>query len=244
MSKHFSCPYGQNNLLATMAAADFSLLDPHLETVRLTKTHKLQEPNVPISQVYFLTSGIGSTVALTKSGRAVEIGLFGCDGLSGTPVIMHSGTSSHETFMQVEGSARVIDADRLREFMEQSPSLQHHLLRYVQSLMTQMSVTALANAHSRLATRLARWLLMCHDRVHGDGLNITHDFLAVMLGVRRAGVTEGTHILEGKGLIRANRGQIIIVDRERLESEADEIHGIAEAEYQRLIGFGEAARGS
>jgi CRP-like cAMP-binding protein len=107
--------------------------------------------------------------------------------------------------------------------------------------MTQTSQTALSNGQSKLEERLARWLLMCHDRINGDTVELTHEFLSVMLGVRRAGVTVGTHVLEGKGLIRASRGGITILDREGLEEEAQGFYGVPEASYARLIGFDQPA---
>jgi CRP-like cAMP-binding protein len=112
------------------------------------------------------------------------------------------------------------------------------LLRYAQALNVQTSGTAFANAEHTVETRLARWLLMCHDRVDGDDIAISHDFLSIMLGVRRAGVTTSLHILEDNDLIRAKRSVITIVDRERLEELADSAYGLPEAEYARLMAEG------
>jgi CRP-like cAMP-binding protein len=111
-------------------------------------------------------------------------------------------------------------------------------LRYAQALSVQTSGTAFTNAEHTLETRLARWLLMCHDRVDGDDIQITHEFMSMMLGVRRSGVTTATHILEGNGLIRARRGGISILDRERLEEFADNAYGLPEAEYARIMAEG------
>ena len=196
----------------------------------------LEVPEVPIELVYFPKSGVGSTVTFSNNGRRIETGLFGYEGMSGTAAILQTGYTSNETFMQVAGEGLVIEPDRLQDLMEQSPSFQRHLLRYVQAMMTQTSQTALSNGQAKLEERLARWLLMCHDRISGNEMDLTHEFLSIMLGVRRAGVTVGTHMLEGKGLIRANRGQIIILDREGLEAEAQDSYGKPEAEYARLIG--------
>ena len=237
MTKGLSCPFGQNNLIHTLSSADRALIEPHLAPVKMGKGFVLEEPNKPVRLAYFPTSGVGSTVAFSKSGRRIEVGLFGCEGMSATAVVLQTAQSSHETFMQVGGAGLAIEADRLRDLLEESPSLQRHLLRYVQALMTQTSQTALSNGQAKLEERLARWLLMCHDRSSGNEIELTHEFLSVMLGVRRAGVTVGTHVLEGKGLIRANRGRIHILDREGLESEAQDSYGVPEAEYARLIGF-------
>ena len=237
MTKGLVCPYGQNNLISTLSDADRSLIEPHLTPVQLGKGVVLEEPDTPIKQVHFLMSGVGSTVASDKNGRRIEVGLFGLEGMSGTPVVMHSGFSAHMTFMQIGGDGLAIEADSLRDLMQNSPSLQHHLLRYVQVLLMQTGRTALSNGQSKLEERLARWLLMCHDRISGDMINLTHEFLSIMLGVRRAGVTIATQVLEGKGLIRAKRGQIVILDRDGLQEEAQGSYGIPEAEYTRLIGY-------
>lgn len=213
------------------------MIGPHLESVKLSRGAVLDKANMLTTRVYFLTSGVGSTVASSKNGRHIEVGLFGLEGMSGSTVVLQAGQSSDKSFMQIGGEGLMIEADRLQDLIQQSPSLQRHLLRYVQAQQTQTGQTALANGRSKLEERLARWLLMCHDRICGDSMNLTHEFLSIMLGVRRAGVTVGTHLLEGKGLIRAERGRITILDREGLEDEAQDSYGVPEAEYARLIGF-------
>ncbi|MGB3245689.1 MAG: Crp/Fnr family transcriptional regulator [Sulfitobacter sp.] len=237
MIKGLSCPYGQSNLVSTLSGADRKLIEPHLTPVDLDRGMVLEEADAPIKLVYFLNSGVGSTVAATTNGRGIEVGLFGLEGMSGSAIAMHDRHSTYETFMQIGGTGQSIEPDKLIELMQESPSLQRHLLHYARVMMTQTSQTALSNGQSRLEERLARWLLMCHDRISGDAIRLTHEFLSVMLGVRRAGVTVGTQVLEGKGLIRADRGRIVILDRDGLVSEAQETYGIPEAEYARLIGF-------
>ena len=120
--------------------------------------------------------------------------------------------------------------------MDANPTLRLFFLHYVQALLIQTSHTALANAQAQIEERLCRWLLMCHDRVDGDDLPLTHEFLATMLGVRRAGVTTAVHALEGRGLIRAERSSIQVLDREGMEVRADGTYGIPEADYERLVG--------
>ncbi|MEI4234623.1 Crp/Fnr family transcriptional regulator [Roseovarius sp. D22-M7] len=237
VNKGLSPPVSENNLIHTMARADRNLIEPHLTPVKMDKGMVVEERLEPIRHVYFPRSGVGSTVAMVQNGRPIEVGLFGNEGMSGTAIVMQSEYSSQKTFMQIPGDGWSIDAERLRDLLGQSTSLQRHFLRYVQSLMTQVSHTALSNGHAKLEERLARWLLMCHDRIKSDKMSLTHEFMSIMLGVRRAGVTVGIHILEGKGMIRAYRGQIIILDRKGLESEAHGSYGAAEAEYARLIGF-------
>jgi len=235
--KSFPPPFSENNLIHTLSSADQALIRPYLTPVKLGKGMVLCEPGEPIVQVYFPKTGVGSTVAKIKNGRPIEVGLFGHEGMSGTAIVMQSGYSSQRTFMQISGEGFSIEAERLRDLLEHSTSLHRHFLRYVHTVMTQISYTALSNGHFKLEERLARWLLMCHDRAKSDKIGLTHEFMSIMLGVRRAGVTVGIHVLEGKGLIRAYRSQIIILNRDGLESEALGSYGIAEAEYARLIGF-------
>lgn len=237
MIKGRSCPLGQNNLIFTLSSVDRALIEPQLRVVKLDRDMVLEEPGTPIRFVYFPTSGVGSTVTSSSNGGSVEVGLFGFEGMSGMAVLLQAGYSTHKTFMQIGGEGLVIDADILQELMQKSSSLQRHLIRYVQVMLTQTAQTALSNRQSVLEERLARWLLMCHDRSSGDAINLTHQFLAIMLGVRRAGVTVATQVLEGNGLIRANRGRIVILDRAGLENEAHESYGIPEAEYSRLFGI-------
>ena len=237
MAKRLPCPFGQNNLVYTLSSDDRGLIEPNLKPVKLDKEKVLEDPGKPVEFVFFPTSGVGSTVAISESNRRIEVGLFGYEGMSGTAVVLQTDHAPNETFMQIAGEGLSIEACILRELLDQSPSLQRHLLRYVQATLAQVSQTALSNGLARLEERLARWLLMCHDRIQNDEMHLTHEFLSVMLGVRRAGVTVATHMLEGKGLIRARRGRIRILDREGLESEAQYSYGIPEAEYERLIGF-------
>lgn len=230
------CPIGQNNLLYTLNGAHRALLQPHLDPVLLDLAAVLEVPDKPPGLVYFLTSGVGSTVATSVNGRKIEVGLFGRDGMSGLSVILQGDQPGNETFMRIAGGGLAIDADIFRDLLKQHPTLQSHFLRYVQAIFMQTCHTALSNGQSRLEERLARWLLMCHDRIVVNTMNLTHEFLSIMLGVRRAGVTVGTHLLEGRGLIRASRGQITILDRQGLENEAQDSYGIPESEYKRLIG--------
>ena len=141
----------------------------------------------------------------------------------------------HLTFMQVEGHGYRIASAHLTRAMEESRSLQALLLRYVQAFSIQVAATAASNGESGIGERLARWLLMSHDRIDGDELPLTHEFLSLMLAVRRAGVTEALHVLDGTGIIKARRGVITILDRERLEEKAGESYGVPEAEYEKLI---------
>ena len=151
-------------------------------------------------------------------------------------VFLDDDRSVNQTFMQSDGSALRISADDLRAALRDSRTLHSSLLRYAQAFAVQTSQTALVNGRAKLEARLARWLLMAHDRLEQAEFPLTHSFIAMMLGVRRAGVTDTLHILEGRGLIKARRGQITVVNRKGLEAASDASYGVPEAEYARLVG--------
>ena len=141
----------------------------------------------------------------------------------------------HQIFLQVAGHGHRVPTEALSRALDASPTLRILFLRYAQTFLVQTAQTALANAGAPAEERLARWLLMYHDRQDGDDLSVTHEFLSLMLGVRRPTVTVAIHTLEGAGLIRARRGRIRVLVRERLEQAAGDAYGPAEAEYERLI---------
>ena len=226
----------RNRLLAALSPKDFSLLQPQFELGTLPVRTRLAEAGTPIEHVYFLEEGIASIVASTSQGRRIEVGIVGREGLTGIPVLLGTDRIPHESFVQTPGAAVRIKADDLRRAVLASASLHQHLLRYAQALMIQMCQTALANSSHVIEERLARWLLMCHDRMDGDELSTTHEFLSLMLDVRRASVTEALQALEDRGLISTKRGQVIVLDRAKLEDVAGDSYGVPEAEYTRLIG--------
>src|SRR4051795_1248603 len=227
----------RNRLLAMLLPEDFRLLETQLEPVPLPLRSCLIEPNTPIEHVCFLEQGIASNVAVLPHGRRIEVAVIGREGLSGTPILLGTDRTPHECFIQVPGTGLRIGTDDLRRAVTASVSLQQHLLRYVHALTIQTAQTALANGRCTVEERLARWLLMCHDRVDGDGLSATHEFLSVMLGVRRSRVTEMLGTFEDRGLISTRRGQVKVVGRVNLEAVAGDSYGVPEAEYSRLIGL-------
>lgn len=234
--------YTRNLLLGTMAEADFALLQPHLERVELQRNDTLFEAGEPIEWAYFLESGVASIVSDEEGGEKIEVGILGREGVSGIPVLLGSDRGPHRCFMQVgPSSALRIDSAALREAMNARESLRLLLLRFVQTFMVQTAQTATANGNYTLPERLARWLLMCHDRIDGDELELTHEFMAMMLAVRRSGVTVTLHTLEAAGAIRAARGRVTVLDRTKLLSVAGDAYGRPEEEYRRLIGpFGKS----
>jgi CRP-like cAMP-binding protein len=165
----------------------------------------------------------------------VEVGLIGREGMTGLPVVLGDDRTPHSSYVQATGTAQCMPALDLANAMDKSRSLRDCLLKYVQAFGVQTTHTAICNARSRLDQRLARWLLMAHDRLGTDHMPLTHEFLSLMLGVRRAGVTEALQALKTKGLVAANRGQVTIQDRKGLERVAGTAYGIPESEYRRLF---------
>jgi CRP-like cAMP-binding protein len=229
-------PSSGNRLLASLSTDDFDLLEPHLQSVTLGLRKHLERPNRRIEAAYFPEAGFASVVALQSSGKEVEIGLIGREGMTALPIVFGDHRSPHATYIQAPGTGKCMPATELRKAMQTSRSLRDSLLKFVQAFGVQTSHTAICNAHFKLDVRLARWLLMAQDRIGEDTLPLTHEFLSLMLGVRRAGVTETLHALREQGLISYGRGLITVEDRKGMERKAGAAYGVPEAEYRRLIG--------
>lgn len=189
-----------------------------------------------IDHVYFLASGLASMVASGGTNHAVEIGLVGNEGVTGLAVLLCADRSPHETFIQSPGTGWRITAADIRRAMARSDSLRESLLRYAHTLTVQMGYTALANGRYKLEERMARWLLMAQDRSDGDGISLTHESLAMMLGTRRPGVTAALNNLVKAEVIGSERGRVTVLDRHALEECANGSYGAAEAEYARFFG--------
>src|SRR5262245_21149161 len=225
-----------NAILASLSASDRGLLEPRLERVPLKFRQRLELGNRKIKSACFVECGIVSVVAVgCGDRRQAEIAVVGREGMTGLAIVLGADRSPNETFVRVEGEGHSIAADDLRKAMSESSSLAGCLLRYAHVFSVQAGHTALANAEGKIEERLARWLLMAHDRVDGDELHLTHEFLAVMLGVRRAGVTTALHQLEAEGLISTARGMVVVLDRAGLEENANGLYGVPEAEFDRLF---------
>ena len=213
-------PTSKNRILSRLSAADIALLKPDLEAVELQLRYVLEAANEPIQHSYFIEYGLASIVAANGHKR-LEVGLIGCEGMTDLPIVLGNDRSPHETFMQVAGNGVRIPAQKLREAIAQSRSLELALLAFAHRFLNQTASTALSNGTATLEERLARWLLMANDRLRGDEVPLTHEFLSLMLGVRRAGVTVALHYLEQRALIRLARKQIVITDRKGLEAAAN-----------------------
>jgi CRP-like cAMP-binding protein len=225
-----------NRLLQALSAQDRSLLSPHLVRGSFKVRETFERPNRPIQRVYFLDTGIASVVAEHPDGRRIEIGIIGSEGMTGTAIVLGSDRTPHSCYIQVTGEGHSIPVAAIRQAMRQSPSMQAGFLKFVQAFTVQTAHTAIANARASLQERLARWLLMAQDRIAGDTLNLTHEFLALMMAVRRAGVTEALQALEDRKLIECRRSQIILLNRKGIEKIAGHFYGTPEAEYRRLLG--------
>jgi CRP-like cAMP-binding protein len=226
----------RNRLLAALSHADRDLLTHALETVDLDVHQVLEAPNEPVSHAYFIESGIVSVVAAVPPNDRMEVGMIGYEGMTGLCIVLGEDRSANETLVQSSGSAMGLSNKSLREMMDASRTLTLALLRYVNVSMVQGSQTALANGRGRLDERLARWLLMWDDRIRPHDITVTHEFLALLLGVARPGLTHTMHQLEAKGLVRTTRSLIQVLNRDGLRLAANGFYGVSEAEYDRIIG--------
>jgi CRP-like cAMP-binding protein len=229
----------QNRLLALLPHEDYELLRPHLEPVTLGYRHSLYRANQPIEHVHFIESGVGSLVNTMKNGDASEVGTIGNEGFTGLPVIFGTGLAPTSVYMQVPGAGLRIEAGLISEAFQESESLRSIMLRYADAFFNQVAQSAACNHFHSLEQRCCRWLLMTHDRMHADEFLLTHEFLAMMLGVRRAGVTVAAGGLQRDGLIRYSRGHVTIVSAEGLRERSCECYALSKLEFDRLLGDAE-----
>jgi CRP-like cAMP-binding protein len=225
---------GENRLLAALSTEEHERLAPHMETVKLNLREILFRPDDIISHVYFLTNSIVSLLTDLEDGMGMEVGLVGREGMVGISAIL-GGEETKVATVQREGYALRMSADRLREEFARGGSLQRALLRYTHALMTQISQSVVCNARHRVEGRLARWLLMYRDRTDSDTFEMTHEFMANMLGVRRPGVSEIANRLQEMGLIRYQRGRIEILDREGLERLVCECYPMVKERFDNFL---------
>jgi CRP-like cAMP-binding protein len=227
---------GRNELLKRLSQGDYYLLAPHLVELDLPLRKYLERRGRAISAAYFPENGIASVVANGRVGAGVEVGLVGRDGMSGVAALLGADRATNDTYMQIAGDGQCIKISDLKRRVKESDSLQRALLKYSHAFNVQVTHTAMINARNKIEERLARWLLAAHDRLDGNDLPLTHEFLATMLGVRRPGVTVALHALQQDGLIQPGRGSVTIIDRKGLERAANGAYGTGEAELGRLLG--------
>lgn len=229
-------PLVQNRLLQALPFELLSLLQPQLEEVALANGDRIVVANEPITYAYFLKDGLVSLTLNSLEHGPFEVALVGRDGMLSTALVLGVEHTPFDAVVRVPGVALRIGAGALRQAMAQSGVLREVLMRYVQVLMVWTSHMALANRRQKTEARLALWLLLASDRLDGNDIPITHEILSLLLGTHRPGVTVALHELEEGQMIATRRGQITILDRSRLIKLAGDSYGLAEAEYERLIG--------
>ena len=229
-------PQSRNHLLAVVPASEFRELKAHLTTVDLRAKDRLAEPNRAIEAVYFPLDAVLSMAAVDRDEEAVEVGSVGCEGMTGLAVLLGAEQSTSRVVVQVGGQAERMDAAVLQREAGRNDHFRRLLHLYVHAFMTQIAQSTACNRLHGAEQRLARWLLICRDRVGRDEMPITQQTMAVMLGVRRATVTEAASALQREGLIRYRRGVVAIVDRPGLEAATCECYGIVREEFDRLLG--------
>jgi CRP-like cAMP-binding protein len=225
-----------NHLLAQLPPEEYERLSPQLEPVPLVLGDILHYPQEPVTHVYFPNRGTVSVIATFEDGGGVEVGVVGNEGLFGVNVVLGSLQTPHEAIVQLAGDAFRIPASFLKEEFNRGGQLHDLILRYTQAFIIQLAQMSACNRSHPLGGRLARWLLTSHDRAMENELLLTHDFIAVMLGTRRAGVSEAASKLQSDGLITYKRGHIQIIDRKGLESITCECYMIVKKEFDRLLG--------
>jgi CRP-like cAMP-binding protein len=228
----------RNQILAALPSTEIELLRPHLSHMTMVSGQVLHEANSPITDVFFIENGIVSLAADTRDQGQVEVGLLGREGFAGASVVLNAEPwSVHRAFTQVPGDVYRINSTAIRSAVEQCASLRHRCLRHVEMLMVQTSQVAACNARHNLPERLARWLLMVRDRIDSHSLPMTQEFLSVMLGVRRSGVSVAASTLQAAGLIRVLRGHVMILDHDGLAAAACDCYRIIQQNRDRIFGM-------
>ena len=224
-----------NRLLDSLSKKDLDLLRPDLEATSLAVRDPINAATRAIDFVYFPTAGMVSMVAALDDGSQVEVGIIGSEGVVGGTVLMGTNKASNEAFVQIAGSALRLRSTILVSRALESRSLRERLLLSTLMLMSQISQTAACNLRHNLVERLARWLLMSRERIKTNDLPLTQEFLAMMLGVRRAGVTVAAGTLQAAGLIRYTHGRIVVLDGQGLEAAACECYRRGKKDSARLL---------
>ena len=223
-----------NQILNALPRDEHERLLPFLESVKLTHGQIISRPHEPITHVYFPNHAMISVVSNLAQGQSVEIGVVGREGMSGIDVLMGVDSTPNESMVQLPDGALRMQTAVIREEFKRGGALQDLLMRYTRTLLIQVSQSAVCNRLHSVVERLSRWLLMSQDRAESDDLPLTQEFIAMMLGTRRSGVTEAAIALQGDGYIRYWRGHITILDRPGLEDFTCECYAIIKAEFDML----------
>ena len=226
----------QNRLLELLPASDIARLRPHLSKVDLDYKMPLYEARQPIQHVYFPVSGVASLVNTMTDGYSAEVGTIGNEGVVGIPIILGDSIAPTNVYVQVPGVGLRMPASILVEILEEYSFTRKLMLRYVHAFFNQVAQSAACNHFHSVPQRCCRWLLMTHDRVQTEEFILTQEFLAMMLGVRRTGITAAANGLKRQKLIEYSRGHVTILNRAGLEHGACECYAVSKGEYDRLLG--------
>lgn len=229
-------PTTSNRILNALARSEYEHLSAHLEPVKLWAGDVLYQPEEPITHVYFPNRGTVSVVSTFEDGGSVEVSMVGNEGMFGVCVFLGSVSTPLLAQVQIPGDGLRMRADVLRMEFKKGGQLHDLLLRYTQAFITQIAQTAACNRAHGVEQRLSKWLLMCGDRSRSQELELTQEFIATMLGTRRAGVTEAAGRLQLAALINYRRGHIRITDRAGLEEASCECYALVRKEFSRLVG--------
>ena len=225
-----------NRLLSLLSDDDYERLRPHVAQVIFDYRKSLYEASRPIEQVYFPIDGVASLVVTTAEGASAEVGTIGNEGLVGLPIVLGDRVAPSSVYVQVPGTALKMDVGILHRELERSPTLNQIMLRYAHAFFNQVAQSAACAHLHKVDQRCCRWLLMTRDRMPSDDFLLTHEFLGMMLGVRRTTVTDVMGALQKAGLIRYRRGHVTILDRQALQQRACECYEISRLEFDRLLG--------
>jgi len=225
-----------NRLLGLLPPRDYRRLQPHLQAVALDYRQSLYSANEPIGFVYFIETGVGSLVNTMANGQAAEVGTIGSEGMVGLPLLLGDDRAPTSVYIQVPGAGLRMKAALFKRELVQSASMRAVMLRYAHAFFNQVAQSAACNHFHSLQQRCCRWLLMTHDRMQSDEFLLTQEFLAMMLGVQRTGVTAAAGALQRAGLIRYRRGIVTMLDRDGLERRSCECYGVSKLAFDRLLG--------
>jgi CRP-like cAMP-binding protein len=234
-SRKASDPHA-NRLLGLLPPGDYKRLRLHLHRIPLEYRKSLYRANKPIEFVYFIETGVGSLVNTMLNGQAAEVGTIGNEGVVGLPVVLGDDRAPTSVYVQVPGAGLRMEASLFKKELARSASMRAVMLRYTHAFFNQVAQSAACNHFHSLQQRCCRWLLMTHDRMHSDEFLLTQEFLAMMLGVQRTGVTAAAGALQRAGLIRYKRGNVTIIDRRGLLRRSCECYGVSKREFDRLLG--------
>jgi CRP-like cAMP-binding protein len=230
----------KNRLLASLPTEVYQRLHPHLVPLELEYKLTLYEANQPLHFLYFLDTGVASLVNTMKNGQAAEVGTIGNEGVVGMPVVFGDATSLTSVYMQVAGFGLRIKATSFREIMGETEPLRRSMLHYAHAFFNQVAQTAACNLFHPLEQRCCRWLLTTRDRMRCDNFPLTQEFLAMMLGVQRTGVTLAAANLQRAGMIEYTRGNVKIIDGTGLEHRSCECYRVTKRDFDRLLGIFES----